>query len=111
MPSPSLIVKPAWQPKPPTHPPWFNDCIIPCVSDLIAGVTGPQFPAHHLTMAGEYGMCLLGLKPCVLIDHGNWDEAQYGEETYAKMHNDAVVRGGSEWPILAGHWSMSREMG
>jgi hypothetical protein len=39
-------------------------------------------------------MCLLGLKPCVIIDHGNWDEAQYGEETYAKKHCDAVVRRG-----------------
>jgi hypothetical protein len=46
-------------------------------------------------MVGEYGMCLLGLKPCVVIDHGIWNEAQYGEETFAKKHYDAVVRRGA----------------
>lgn len=41
---------------------------------------------------GEYGMVLLGLKPCVVIDHGNWDEAHYGNQCFARKHYQHVVR-------------------
>jgi hypothetical protein len=61
---------------------WFRGLTGEEQERLEPGCAGPHFPAHHMSMSGEYALCLLGLKPCVVIDHGRWSVIDFGEESF-----------------------------